>query len=362
MKILHVITSLHIGGAEKLMLDMLPLMKRAGHQVELLVFNGSVTPFYEQLLEKNVIIHAFGKKSVYHPFHIWKLRKIIKEFDIIHTHNTSPQFFAALAKMCIKSQTKLVTTEHSTNNRRRGIPGFRYLDRWMYEQYDRIIAISDKARECMHNYIECDLPLETVENGINLNVYHQEGVRHREQLGLPIDKTLCIQVAGFRLEKDQDTLIRALALLPDDYHVVLVGDGERRSLCETLAQELNLLGRVHFLGVRMDVPDLLKSSDVIVMSSHYEGLSLSSLEGMSVNKPFIASDVPGLREVVYGAGLLFAHEDSQELADLITKVCSDRDYYKQISSRCKERAKCFDIQKTVDAYLSIYHELYTNGQ
>lgn len=74
--------------------------------------------------------------------------------------------------------------------------------------------------------------------------------------------------------------------LPEDYHLCLVGDGERRAEFETLVKELGLEQRVHLLGLRSDVPEVLATSDYVVMCSHYEGLSLSSLEGMASGKPF----------------------------------------------------------------------------
>ena len=93
------------------------------------------------------------------------------------------------------------------------------------------------------------------------------------------------------------------------------------------------------------------------MSSHFEGLSLSNIEGMSVNKPFIASNVDGLREVVDGYGILFPHEDYKALASIIKKLSEDTDYYQQVAAKCWKRAQMFDIQKMVDAYNNIYLNL-----
>ena len=161
-------------------------------------------------------------------------------------------------------------------------------------------------------------------------------------------------VAGFRYEKDQTTVIKALKYLPEDFHVVLVGDGEKRLELETLISAEGLQDRVHLLGIRKDVPNILRSSDYIVMSSHREGLSLSNVEGMSAGHPFIASDVEGLREVTNGYGLLFPHGDSKALADIILKLSSDTAYTQSVAAKCWERAQMFDIQKMVDAYNDLY--------
>ena len=90
------------------------------------------------------------------------------------------------------------------------------------------------------------------------------------------------------------------------------------------------------------------------MSSHYEGLSLSSVEGMCVGKPFLASDVDGLRQVVEGAGLLFPHGDAKALADEILTLESDPEKYRQVADACLNRAKQFDIATMADNYAKIY--------
>jgi glycosyltransferase involved in cell wall biosynthesis len=145
--------------------------------------------------------------------------------------------------------------------------------------------------------------------------------------------------------------------LSDDYHLYLIGDGELRADCGNLVQELNLTNRIHFLGVRTDVPQLLKESYVVVMSSHWEGFGLAAVEGMASGKPVIASDVDGLCEVVEGAGVLSHHEDSTQLACEIKHLATDKDYYHNVAARCRERSKQFDISKMVDGYDKVYESL-----
>ena len=118
MKILHVITSLRIGGAEKLMVDLLPRLRDLGNEVELAVFYGAQTQFVEQLEEAGIKIHKFSMHSnVYHLNNLIKLRSFFNEFDIIHTHNTACQLYGTIASLLKKQM--LCTTEHSTSNRRR---------------------------------------------------------------------------------------------------------------------------------------------------------------------------------------------------------------------------------------------------
>ena len=104
-------------------------------------------------------------------------------------------------------------------------------------------------------------------------------------------------------------------------------------------------------------PQVLKSADVVVMSSDWEGLSLPNIEGMSSGRPFVASDVDGLREVTKGYGVLFPHGDAEALANIIRKLHDDKAYYDEVAEKCHQRALMFDIDKMVDGYEGVYEEL-----
>ena len=113
MNILHIITSLRTGGAEHLMVDLLPRLRELGNEVELLVFDGRRTPFYEQLEAKGIIIHALGEGgNVYHPRNLWRLTQFLRvhRYDIVHTHNTACQLYAPMARTLSRSTFRLFTT------------------------------------------------------------------------------------------------------------------------------------------------------------------------------------------------------------------------------------------------------------
>lgn len=93
------------------------------------------------------------------------------------------------------------------------------------------------------------------------------------------------------------------------------------------------------------------------MSSHWEGFGLAAVEGMAAGKPVVATDVPGLAEVVQGAGILFPHEDEKTLALVLRRLMEDKTYYQQIVNQCMLRVSQYDIRKTVGAYLEIYKKL-----
>lgn len=355
MKILHVITSLNIGGAEKLMVDLLPKLKQKGVEAELLLFVGTRTMFYEQLEKENVKIHVFSESgSVYDPRNLFRLYRFLKKnkFDVIHTHNTAPQLFLAIVSVICR--ITLVTTEHNTSNRRRNWKFYKAIDKWMYSRYERVVSISDAAENNLKIHLNVHGAEEkylTIYNGVDINRFMNAQPFQYDTC----KKTIVTMVAGFREQKDQDTLIKAFSVLPKEkYELWLVGDGARRGVLEDLAVSQGVEDVVKFWGIREDVPSILKSSDIIVMSSHFEGLSLSNIEGMSVGKPFIASDVDGLHEITEGAGLLFNHGDYAQLANLIVELTNDNELYHRVADQCLVRARQYDISKMVDGYVNVY--------
>lgn len=356
MSILHVITSLTTGGAEHLLVDLLPRLKDSGNDVDLLLFNGTRTSFYEELEKKGVMIYSLGiGGNVYNPFNIFKLIKYIRNYDIVHTHNTACQLFAPIAKLLSFGNTKLVTTEHSANNRRRGKWYLKPVDLWMYNRYKSIICISEQPAENLRNYIGDKENIIVINNGVDVEKF----IQPIKDVSLQ-NCFVVTQVSSFNDAKDQDTLIKAVKELPDNYKLQLVGDGARRQRIEDLAKELGVDNRVDFLGIRSDIPEILKDSDIVVLSSHWEGLSLSSIEGMASGRPFIASDVDGLREVVKGAGILFPQGDYKQLAKEIRQLCNNPTHYNRVSQDCQERAKQFDISNMAQKYNELYKQIMSN--
>lgn len=376
------ITSLQTGGAETLVVNLMPRFRALGHEVGVVVFNGEHTALMERLEREcpQCKIYRLGS-SPYHPWHIVRLMRIMRNYDVVHTHNSSPQLFAAIANIVCRK--KLITTEHNTNNRKRGHWLLSIVDKWMYPHYDKVICISDQAEENLREYLgenederrktktkdenedENSKPktqnsklsikrcgnICTIYNGVDVDAIHQA----MPIAELQTNRFVVVMVAGFRAQKDQDTLVRAMALLPPkQYELWLVGDGVRKESVECLVLSVGVKDNVKFLGLRTDVPNILKTADVVVMSTHYEGLALSNIEGMAAGKPFVASDVQGIHEVTAGYGLLFPHEDAEALSETIQRLHDDADYYRQVAERCYERAKQFDISEMVLQYNDVY--------
>ena len=359
-----------MGGAETLVVNLIPRLRALGHTVDLCVFNGTETPLMQRLRSMcpEGKIYSLGR-GVYNPVYILKLAKIMRGYDIVHTHNSSPQLFVALASLY--NTTGLVSTEHNTSNRKRNWKWYRPIESWMYGRYDHVICISEIAEEKLREYMGGEWlvnssnkykRITTINNGIDVGAI-SESVPCRELLELKGNRKSILMVAGFRKQKNQDTIIRALKLLDQNkFEIWFAGLGERMEVVRRLAVSLGVDKCVRFLGLRTDIPNVLRAADIIVMSSHWEGLSLSNVEGMSAHRPFIASDVNGLREVTKGYGLLFPHEDAKVLADEINHLSSDEAYYNEIAERCYNRALEFDINRMVSGYSFVYNDVISNGR
>lgn len=356
MRILQVITTLLTGGAENLVAQISPLMRDRGHDVEVACFVGADSIFMKRLREAGIKVHVIkGSGSVYDPRIVPELRALMKGFDVVHSHNTSAQYFTAIAGRGL--DCKLVTTEHSTCNRRRNIPFFSRIDRWMYGKYSAVICITDKARSNLMEHIgQQKIPAVTINNGVDIESIGKT-VASDELRTAFVGRKLIAQVAGFRPEKDQATTISGMRYLPERFHLLLVGDGPLRSECEKLSVSEGVGDRVHFLGVRDDVPSLLKAVDYVVMSSKWEGLPLSAVEGMAAGKPVIASDVDGLKDVVGGAGILFEAGNGEDLSRRILSLDSDKDLYKATAARCLAASKRYGIDRMVARYCEVYEAL-----
>ncbi|MDG2431248.1 glycosyltransferase [Flavobacterium sp.] len=361
MKILQIINSLATGGAEKLLLETLPLYKEKGLQMDVLVLNGTNHPFLQALKELNCCtIYSLGAHSVYNPLYIIKIIPYLKKYELIHVHLFPAQYWVVFAKAIGFSKVKLIFTEHNSSNRRLTNRLFRIIDRMVYRFYQQVVCISSEIQSIIHLHTDAPIvKLPIIKNGVNLSAIKQAKAIERNQIDKNLTEldTIIIQVAGFREQKDQATLIRSLTHLPSEVKLLLVGEGAVKNECESLVQSLGLQERILFLGLRMDVPQLLKSADVIVLSSKYEGLSLSSIEGMASERPFVASDVPGLSEVVKGAGVLFPVGDEIALAREISKLLKDSDYFEAVVTACLERAAAYDITIMVDKHIDLYKRL-----
>ncbi|MUH36911.1 glycosyltransferase [Zobellia amurskyensis] len=360
MKILQFINSLTAGGAEKLLVDSVIEYHRNGISVDILVLKKTDSPFKSTLenYPEIKIIYLTETGSVYNPLHILKLNKIFRGYDLVHVHLFPSLYWASLSSTLFSYKGKLILTEHSTNNKRRNHKFLKLIDRIIYKKYDVIVAISRSAEDKLQKHLgNAFNNIRCINNGVKINNFKNAVPYNKTSLGLTENNKIIIQVSSFRYPKDQKTLIKAIKNLDFNTHLLLIGDGPKKQENIDLALQLGVEKRVHFLGVRSDVPELLKSSNIIVLSSHYEGLSLSSVEGMASGRPFLATNVPGLKEVVENAGILFNYEDEEGFVNAINLLLNDNQYYNNVVNSCLKRADEYTLEKMIANYTSLYNDL-----
>ncbi|WP_437395705.1 glycosyltransferase [Flagellimonas lutimaris] len=358
MKVLQLINSLGAGGAEKLLVDAAITYSKLGVDVDILLLKNVDSPFISKLNDyPNINVFWLSTTtSVYNPLHIVKLRKHFSKYDIVHVHLFPCLYWASVASM-IGKKPKMIYTEHNTTNRRRSSKLFKFLDKIIYKRYDEIVSISDSVDENLKKHLGSSFNnITKIYNGIDLQEITEAKPYQKEELELLDNNVALMQVSSFTAQKNQNFLIRSLKELPDNYVLLLVGEGALRKESEELAKTVGVENRVHFMGVRKDVPRLLKSVDIVILSSHFEGLSLSSVEGLASGQPFMASDVPGLTEVVKGAGVLFEDDNEDSLIPAIKKLAEDAKYRNDVASKCQERAKTYDILTMCRQYQVLYQK------
>ena len=351
-----------MGGAQSLLVELAPVQKEMGNDVLVLELQSTQDRnLVMKLNEAGVSVVSLSEnRSVRNPLNIFTLIPFIKKYDVVHVHLFPANYWGALAKILSFCNTPIITTEHSTNNKRRNIAIFKYIDAFIYNRYQKVVACSDKAMETFKARYPKTRCI-SIPNGVNISKYIKAEPYTKQELAkIPEDSFVTTMVARFDYPKRQDTLVEAIALLPKQFHAILVGgtpDDSGLQKIQHLAREFGVNDRVHFLYLRSDVPRILKSSDVVLMSSEYEGLSLSSIEGMASGHPFIATNVNGLREVVKGAGELFECGDVNKLASLLAGLSSDREYYDRIVRSCMDRALNYDIHTVAAKYQHEYEIL-----
>ncbi|WCM14577.1 glycosyltransferase [Priestia filamentosa] len=364
MKILHVINSLSSGGAEKLIEDSLPLMNRIeGIEVEVLLLTNHKNVFDKGLRNNNIKISVLPKNRIRSLRNIYDIRQqIIKgRYDIVHAHLFPSNYWVSLACMLfINNRPKLVVTEHNTHNRRRNKKYFKYIDKFIYSSFDKIISISEKTQENLILWInpseENQKRFTVVDNGVNLQRFFDAKPYNKSEINLQFDENvkLVCMTGRFTQQKDQNTLIKAIKNLPQNVHLLLIGEGELKKQNEELAKNLGVSNRVHFMGFRNDVDRILCSCEIVALSSHWEGFGLAAVEGMAVGKPLIASNVSGLKEVVNNYGMLFEKGNVKEVTNLISKLLKDENLYNELSKKSLIRAQHYDIKVMVNKYINVY--------
>lgn len=365
MKILHYINNLGSGGAEKLLSDILPLMKEKGYEVELMIANSKANvEKFEKIVQGSGIKIINLNTSFYNPLQIFKVLKYIKKnkIDIVHAHLFPTQYWLAFASLFLNSKVKLIKTEHSVYNERKEYEILKPIERFVYKRYVKIIGITEEVKLNLANWLKEDSEnkINIIHNGVNLSQIRneQESIDNSQYKFIDFEFYNILMVGRFDgWQKDQKTLVKSLALLPNHFRVIFVGQGDAMDDVIQSAEFEGVKNRVTFLGLRQDVYKLMNLVDLNVLSTNHEGLSGVVLESLASKKPFLGSKVVGVKEIVPDDRFLFTKGDEKELAEKISKIANDKEYESSLIKASLSYVEQFDINHMVNGYLKLYEEI-----
>lgn len=364
MRILHIINNLNSGGAEKLLVDTLPLYKNEGVELEVLqLSNGeSVREYIDKLQKVGISVRHLDSESIYNPLKVLKLSRFFKtnRYDVIHVHLFPAMYWSALASKLSGIPTPMIFTEHSTQNKRFDKFYFRPIDRFIYGSYNKVIAISEAIGAKLKEWTQMPERIGIIRNGVNIKRFREATaypVSYWQEMGIESNAIKLMMTARFSYPKDHLTVLNALELLPSNYYLIFTGEGNQLNEIKEKTKEKGLEPRVRFLGFRDDIPSLMKSVDLNILSSRYEGMSGVSLEAMASGKPFLGSDVSGINDVVPDQRYLFKAGDAQDLASKIDRTINNIEVCTQMINDGIQYSKSMDVMNTVNQYMTLYKAL-----
>lgn len=317
----------------------------------------------------NVKLYHFPTKKIYDLHGMSQIKKIAKlardeRVDVIHTFFEKAEVIGWLVKR-LSAIPVWVTSRRDLGFKRKAI-------------YDKMFKISSRDCDtCVANCIAVkeqtmrheglpDQKVRVIYNGLDLAPYRQsaDGNAFRKEIGIDNSAPLVGMIANFNFEiKGHRYFMEAARRVSDripSVQFLLVGDGPLRQRFEKLAEDLGIDRKVHFLGRRTDIPDILASFDVSVLCSTNEGFSNVILESMASGKPVIATCVGGSPEMVAGGetGYLVPPADSDALAKAIIDLLKNPNKAEEMGEKGRKMVQeRFAIEKMVKSYEVLYQGL-----
>ncbi|NMH68925.1 glycosyltransferase family 4 protein [Bacillus sp. RO3] len=363
MRILKLITRMDdIGGAQIHVQDLSLSLKRSGHEV--IILSRGTGPVTDVLQEQGIrceqLIHLNLAIS---PFHdllaLMELCKWIKEIDpdILAAHSSKAGMLGRLAgKIC---GVPTVFTAHGWAFSE-GVPEskrkvYRLLERCAGFISNGIITVSDYDYDlACKNKIINGAKMRTIHNGVPDIPDSNRRKNQRSPLRI-------IMVARFAFPKEQPLLLQALENIEEpDWELDLVGDGPRLNELKEKVQRSSLSHRIHFLGNRRDVPELLANAHIFVLTSQYEGLPISIIEAMRCGLPIVASDVGGVEELVKEGenGFLIPRGDATLLTSKLKTLMANQPLMEKMGQVSRQRYEAkFSFEKMRDQTLQMYRDI-----
>ena len=299
------------------------------------------------------------------------LVRIIRQegYNLLDSQNVQSKFWASLAALL--TRTSLVSTlnswyanEHGKFSRKGRL--YTSLELLTNQSLDLYITVSEKDRQSL---LKAGLPEDKVEliyNAVDINPSTISGNAEwlREKFALPSDSVICVAVGRLVPVKGYDVLIAAVQKIASQVpqlQCLIVGEGEYGGeLCEQV-RRTGLEDKIHLLGYldRQDALSILKSSDIFVMPSHYEGTPIALLEAAALARPILASATGGIPELVRHEehAIIVPPGDPSALADGLLKLTLEREYASVLGKNAQQRIQQkFDLETQAKATWRAYEK------
>lgn len=360
MKVLFVIDNLGGGGAQKLVFDLVRHMNDI--DCEMLLLSNKSDKYYSFMKEQGIPIYIIPEtcKSVLSKLkYMWKVIKR-GHYAVIHANLFPAIYYISIIKRLHKKDCPpIIMTEHSTDNSRRHRRYFRLIEKYVYENYDHIISISKETQDALLRWLgkNADRKFSIIKNGIDIEKYQNATAYEKDLLyqGYKDEDRLIGMVGSFTPQKNHKTMIEALSYLPDNYKLILVGEGPLVEDVKKLVRDKKLDSRIVFLGFRKDVAEIMKTVDIVCIPSIWEGFGLVAVEAMAAGTPLVAANVPGLADVVGDSNICFDPNSAVMIAEKMISVVNS--FKSESKALLKERARGYDIKCTTKEYAHVFEDI-----
>lgn len=367
-KIAFCINDLPLAGAENLIFRLFESMIISGDISKdsylIVLKNTKIDRFFMDQIQKkqyNFFVF-FNNHSFQNIFFINDILRIFifftrNKFDVFLVNLFPSLFVFPLLKIFrLINNSSLFFVEHSTKNNRPNITIYLLLERFFYKIYKKIICISDDVKKNLLKRIgeEFDDKICIINNGLppyKLNVFSSI----RNELNIPSHSKIILMTSRIGDGKDHLTLLKAFEqCFEKNLYLLLIGSGDFTNLLSFINSDI-VKNNVKILGIRSDARDIMHQVDINVLSSAYEGLSGVTLEAFDAKKPFLGSNVPGIKELVGDPRCLFNYGDFNELATKIKLVLSDQSFAKNIVKSNFQNLSKYDFKRQICEYKKIFN-------
>jgi glycosyltransferase involved in cell wall biosynthesis len=367
MKILQLISSSGVYGAESVILNLARGLRTAGHQCVLGVFANSPNPnlqLHQRAVDEEIPSYPFPCKGQFDPTTIRRIRDLAAEtgVDIIHTHGYKADVYTRLAML--DHGVPLVSTCHNWLDEDWRASLYGYVDRYVLRSFPRVVAVSEEVRQRLLKAGVLQERIRIIPNGIDLRPFTVE--RDPDPVDWSQDRPAVIgMVARLSAEKGVDLFLRAAAQVAGTIsHVrfVIVGDGPDREELEALIDQLKLRPFVLLLGRRNDMPAQYASFDIMASPSRKEGLPIAILEAMASGLPLVATAVGDVCNAVRNGetGILLPAGDPGALASAIVDLLRDQAKRRRLGSAARQWVESqYSAERMSNDYLVTYKDAVT---